>query len=92
MCVYVCVCVHVNMRVCARQVRRFITLIDALYEKKVKVIVCAAATPSQLFKPEGHAAPSRYRVCVSVCVVCCVCACVCLCVCVRVCVCACVCV
>jgi cell division protein ZapE len=36
------------------QVRRFITLIDALYEKKCKVIISAAAQPAQLFKPEGH--------------------------------------
>ncbi len=36
------------------QVRRFITLVDALYEKKVKVIVHAAAPPQMLFRPEGH--------------------------------------
>jgi predicted ATPase len=39
------------------EARRFITLLDALYEAKCKLVVRAAAGPDQLFFPETRAPP-----------------------------------
>lgn len=36
------------------EVRRFIVLVDTLYEHKVKLFVSAAAPPNEIFKPDGH--------------------------------------
>ncbi|CAG5109212.1 Similar to Putative ATPase N2B (Haematobia irritans) [Cotesia congregata] len=35
------------------QARRFITLIDTLYDNKIRVVISAAAAPNKLFVPEG---------------------------------------
>lgn len=37
------------------EVRRFITLVDTLYEHKVKLFACAPLPPQHIFQPGGHA-------------------------------------